>query len=222
MSLDELPLFAGLNDEELVALSLCLGRRMFGRGVFIFHKGSPGRFLYIIESGRVRLFSVSDTGQELSLNVLGPGDFFGELALIDGRPRSAGALAVEPTVVLLLQREDLLHAMDHSPRLARNLIEVLARRLRYVTHYVEDLAFLDVNGRVAARLMDLAARQDVRQGDVEIELSLTQAELASWVASSRESVNKVLMAFRSQGLISVEGHRITILDARRLERQVLY
>jgi CRP/FNR family cyclic AMP-dependent transcriptional regulator len=220
--LGDLPLFAGLTDEDLRVLSQCVGRRMFGRGVFIFHKDSPGRYLYIIESGRVRLFSVSDTGQELSLNVLGPGESFGELALIDGRPRSAGAVAVEPTVALILHREDVLHLLDKSPRLAMNLIEILAARLRYTTRYVEDLAFLDVNSRVAARLLDLAARQNVQQGDVRIELSLTQAELASWVASSRESVNKVLMGFRSQGLIAVEGPWITILDRRRLERQVLY
>jgi CRP/FNR family transcriptional regulator, cyclic AMP receptor protein len=222
MYLNELPLFAGLASEELADLAHSLGRRMFGRGVFIFHKGSPGQLLYIIESGRIRLFSISDTGQELSLNVLGPGEFFGELALLDGRPRSSGAVTLEPTVALLLHREDLLRLLDRSPCVARNLMCVLADRLRYTTHYVEDLAFLDVHSRVAARLLELASRYSVQECGVEIELCLTQSELASWVASSRESVNKVLMAFRSRGLIGVEGQRISILDRRGLERQILY
>jgi CRP/FNR family transcriptional regulator, cyclic AMP receptor protein len=222
MYLGTLPLFAGLAGEELAELARCLGRRMFGRGVFVFHKGSPGKFLYIIESGRIRLFSISDTGQEISLNVLGSGEFFGELAVLDGNPRSTGAVTLEPTVTLLLHGEDLLRILDTSPCLARNLIQVMTDRMRYTTRYVEDLAFLDVHSRVAARLLDLAGRYSSQQSGVEIELCLTQAELASWVASSRESVNKVLMGFRSQGLIGVEGQRITILDRRGLERQLLY
>jgi CRP-like cAMP-binding protein len=212
-------LFDSLTDAELATLTGSLGRRTFGRGVFIFHKDSPGSVLYIIESGWVRLFVISETGQEISTNLFGPGEVFGELAALDGRPRATGAVALETTVALTLHREELLHALQTCPRLARNLMELLTARLRYVTRTFEDLAFLDVNGRVAARLLDLAGRSGVQQGDIEIELSLTQSELATWVAASRESVNKVLAAFRASGLISLDGARIIILDRRRLEQQ---
>jgi CRP/FNR family transcriptional regulator/CRP/FNR family cyclic AMP-dependent transcriptional regulator len=215
-------LFDGLTDVELGALAGSLGRRTFGKGVFIFHKDSPGNLLYIIESGRVRLFIISDAGQEISTNLCGPGELFGELAALDGRPRATGAVALEATVTLTLRREDLLAVLATSPRLARHLMEVLAARQRYAVRAIEDLAFLEVNDRVAARLLDLAARCGVQREGSEVELYLTQSELATWVAASRESVNKALAAFRAKGLIALDGSRITILDRRRLEQQVPY
>lgn len=218
----EMPLFSGLSDDEFAAIYGRLGRRTFGRGVFIFHKDSPGRALYIVESGRVRLFSISDTGQEVSLNLCCPGEVFGELAVLDGRPRSAGAVAQETTIALSLQREELLPLLQACPRLARNLMELLAARVRYTTRCLEELAFLDVPGRVASRLLDLSRRNAGPCGGLEPEITLTQTELASWVAASRESVNKVLAAFRSGGFIALDGSRITILDRKRLEQQVQY
>jgi CRP/FNR family transcriptional regulator, cyclic AMP receptor protein len=215
-------LFDGLTDAELATLTGSLGRRTFGRGVFIFHKDSPGNVLYIIESGWVRLFVISETGQEISTNLFGPGEVFGELAAFDGRPRATGAVAVEITVVLTLRREDLLRSLETCPRLARNLMEVLTERLRHATKSIEDLCYLDVNGRVAARLLDLAACSGLLEDGIDSGLYLTQSELATWVAASRESVNKVLAAFRSKGLISLDGTRITILDRRGLEQQVRY
>jgi CRP/FNR family cyclic AMP-dependent transcriptional regulator len=222
LRLRDAALFDGLTDSELSALADCLGRRTFGRGVFIYHKDSPGQVLYIIESGRVRLFIISDAGQEISTNLFGPGEVFGELAALDGRPRATGAVAVETTVVLTLRREDLLRCLTTCPRLAENLIDVLTGRLRYAMRGIEDLSYLDVNGRVAARLLDLTGRSSVHGGDAELDLQLTQSELASWVAASRESVNKVLAFFRSKGLIVLDGTRITILDRRGLEQQVCY
>ena len=101
-------------------------------------------------------------------------------------------------------------------------MEVLSTRVRYTTDYAESLAFLDVYGRVAAKLLELADRYGVQKEGIEIELRLTQAELASLVGATRESVNKVLGAFRDQGLIEVEGQRITILDRQGLKRRILY
>jgi CRP/FNR family cyclic AMP-dependent transcriptional regulator len=115
--------------------------------------------------------------------------------------------------------------MEDHPRLAVRLLEVMAARLRYTTAYAESLAFLDVNGRVAVRLLELGDRfgiQSARGGGLELDLGLTQAELASWVASSRETVNKVLSTFRDQGLIELVGQRITILDRLGLWRKICY
>jgi len=221
-SLRSIALFDGLTDADLGVLSASVGRRTYGRGVFIFHKDSPGHVLYIIESGQVRLFIISDTGQQISTNVLGPGEVFGELAAIDGRPRASGAVALETIVALTWQREDLLRSLEACPRLAGNLMQVLTTRLRYATRSIEDLAFLDVNSRVAARLLDLETRCGVQRGGSEIEMYLTQSELASWVAASRESVNKVLATFRAKGLILIDGSSITILDRRALEQEVRY
>jgi CRP-like cAMP-binding protein len=218
-------LFDRLADEELEHLADCLGKRVFGKGVIIFHADSPGETMYIIESGRVRIFALSESGQEICVNVYGPGDVFGEMAVLDGLPRSAGAVAVEDTVVLTLHRYDVMQTIDRCPAMAWSIIQVLSARLRYTTDYAEDLAFLDVTGRVAARLLELADRYGVQRGlydAVQIGLEMTQGELASWVGSSRESVNKVLRRMQDKGLIEMDGQRITILDRRGLKRLVRY
>jgi len=220
--LRKVSLFAGLSDQELEVLADSLGKRTFGKGMIIFHKGSPGQTLYIIESGKVRIFIISESGQEISVNIYGAGDVFGELALLDGLPRSAGAMAMEKTVTLTLHRDDFLRHLEDYPRMAKSIMEVLSTRLRYTTTYAESLSFLDVYGRVAAKLLELADRYGVQKDGVEIDLRLTQAELATWVVATRESVNKVLGTFRDQGVIKVEAQRITILDRRELERRILY
>lgn len=210
--------FANLSERELQGLADCLVKRTFGRGMILFHKDSPGRSLYIIESGKVRIFLLSETGQEISVNVYGPGEVLGELALLDGLPRSAGAMVMERTVAYTLYRDDFLRCLDAYPGLARGVIQQLSARLRYTTACMESLAFLDVPGRVAAKLLELADRYGLKGEGIEIEMRLTQAELASWVASRRESVNKVLGTFRDQGLIDIDGQHITILDRPGLER----
>ena len=220
--LRNVPLFAGLSDQELEVLADSLGKRTFGKGMIIFHKGNPGQTLYIIESGKVRIFIISESGQEISVNIYGPGDVFGELALLDGLPRSAGAVAVEKAVIYTLHRDDFLRHLEVCPRMARSIMEVLSTRLRNTTIYAESLSFLDVYGRVAAKLLELAERYGVKKDGIEIDLRLTQAELATWVAATRESVNKVLRTFRDHGLIEVEAQRITILDLPGLKRRILY
>lgn len=220
--LRKVPFFASLSDSELNALAESLKRCTFAKGMVIFHKDSPGHTMYIIESGTVRIFLLSEAGQEISVNIYGPGDTFGELALLDGLPRSAGAVAMEKVVALALDRDDFLRHLRASPQMAQSIIEVLSARLRYTTNYAEHLAFLDVYGRVAAKLLELAERYGVGKGGLEIELRLTQTELASWVGATRESVNKVLGTFREQGLITVERHKITILNQQRLKERILY
>jgi len=215
------PLFAGLNEEDLAVLAGCLGRRIFGKSVIIFHKDSPGHTLYLIESGRVRTFILSDAGQEISLSLYGSGEAFGELAFLDGQPRSTGAITVEPAITFTLAREDFLQCLGQRPLLAQSIIQVLSGRMRYLSGYIESLAFLDVNGRLASRLLNLADCCGALGDNGEIPLDLTQAELASWVASTRESVNKALNKFRDLGLIQVNGRRITIHDRRGLQKQIV-
>jgi CRP/FNR family transcriptional regulator len=216
-------LFKGLAEHELQPVITRLGRGTFAKNVFIYHMGSPGRILYIIESGKVRSFLANHMGQEISIDVYGPGEVFGELTPLDNLPRNTGAVTLELTIVLTLRQEDLYWLLETYPQTARNLTHLLGSRLRHATTYAAKLAFLDVTGRVIAWLLDLAERYGVpgRLG-TEIDLRLTQAELASAVASSRESVNKILCTLRAQGLLQVEDQQITLLDRRALEKMIWY
>ena len=216
------PLFASLPDDELEVLGRGLGKRTFGKGMIIFHRGSPGQTLYIIETGLVRIFSLSESGQELTVNLYGPGELFGEMAVLDERTRSAGALCMERTVTHTLHRDIFVRCLQGNPALAYGIIELLSGRLRYTTYHLESLAFLDVYGRVADKLLELAERFGGQGQRARLDLHLTQSELASWLAASRESVNKVLGQFRDQGLIAVDGQEITILDRYGLEDRVVY
>jgi CRP/FNR family transcriptional regulator/CRP/FNR family cyclic AMP-dependent transcriptional regulator len=216
--LHRVSLFADLHDGELQALAACLGKRTFASDMVLFHKGSPSQALYLIESGKVRAFALSDEGQEITLDIYGPGECFGETALLDGQMRSAGAMTLEATVTYVLGRDDFLRCLEAHPRVARRALTLLADRLQRLTAFTENLAFLDVPGRVAVVLLELAARYGVDKGGIEIDLHLTQSELASYCVASREMVNKVLGAFRDEGLIKLESHTITILDLHGLQR----
>jgi CRP/FNR family transcriptional regulator len=216
-------LFAGLPDEVTQTLAAKLGQRTFARGMVIFHKGSPGQRLYLIHSGQVRSFVLSNDGHEITLNLLGPGECFGELAMLDGGPRSASAMAQERTVVYTLERQAFLDLVETQPALARRAMELVTQRLRHLITHVESLSFLDISGRVAACLLDLAEHhgQPVDAG-VVVQSHLTQAELASYAGATRESVNKALGILRDEGLIRQEGQTLTILDVDGLRRKMNY
>lgn len=213
-------LFADLHDEELRVLAACLGKRIFAKDLILFHKGSPSQALYLIESGAVRAFVLSETGQEITLDIYGPGDCFGETALLDGQMRSAGAMTLAPTVAYTLQRDDFLRCLNEHPKVARRALALLADRLNHLTEFTEHLAFLGVPGRVAAVLLELAGRYGVSEEAISIDLHLTQTELASCCVASRVMINRVLGAFRDEGLIMLEGQAVTILDIGGLKRKM--
>jgi CRP/FNR family transcriptional regulator/CRP/FNR family cyclic AMP-dependent transcriptional regulator len=216
-------LFSSLSDDQLEALADRLRPRAFAKGMIIFHKDSLGRSLYLIESGKVRIFILSESGQEISVRIYGCGDVFGELSMLDGLPRSAGAVAMDETRVLTLDRDDFLALLEEYPQMAPSIISILSGRVRYTTEYAESLAFLDVYGRVAKRLLELADSYGaVGANGIEIHLRLTQSDLASLVGATRESVNKVLGTFRDQGLIGLDGQRIVILDRQALKKGIMY
>lgn len=141
--LRQAPLFSGLEDSLLEALAASMVERTFVKGRILFYKGSPGNSLYLVESGLVRIFVLSETGQEVTLTLQGIGECFGELALLDGAPRSTGAVAQDTTVAHTLARADFLHLLDSQPLLARRLLALLAQRLRRLTAHTGSLAFLE-------------------------------------------------------------------------------
>jgi CRP/FNR family cyclic AMP-dependent transcriptional regulator len=215
-------LFADLCEEELIALSECLSRRVFAKDMILFQQGSPAQSLYLIESGAVRIFVCDEMGREITLDVYGPGECFGETALLDGDLRPTGAMALERTVSYTLRRDDFLRCLEQHPRVARRVMALLAHRLEHAIGYAESLAFLDVASRLAIVLLDLVTRHGTEGDSIEIGMHLTQADLASWVGASREMVNKVLHAYRDQGLIKMEGHKIVVTDLADLKRKTVH
>jgi CRP/FNR family transcriptional regulator/CRP/FNR family cyclic AMP-dependent transcriptional regulator len=196
-------------------------RRTFRRGEAIFHKGDPGTSMFAILEGQVKILLPSEAGDEALLAVLDRGDFFGELSLIDGQPRSATVVAAEPTETLVLHREALLRALTANPQIAAGLLRALSQRLRETDEFVEDAVFLDVPARIAKKLLELGETygHPVPEG-ILINLRFTQHDLATMVGSSRESVNKHLRSFRARGIIDVQRQRVIIRRRDDLQRRV--
>jgi CRP/FNR family transcriptional regulator/CRP/FNR family cyclic AMP-dependent transcriptional regulator len=213
--------FADLPEEEIQALSPITKRRTFRAGEVIFHRDDPGQVLYMIKEGKVKICIISPDGQEVSLTVFGKGEYFGEFALLDGLPRSTDAVALEKVECYTLQRSDFHNTILKNPKIAILILEALSKRLRNTNQMVEDLIFLDVYGRVAKKLLELADAHGVKVDDgVRIDVRLTQQELAAMVGASRESVNKVLGYFTDKNFISTDKHRITIHNTNDLKRRI--
>jgi CRP/FNR family transcriptional regulator, cyclic AMP receptor protein len=213
-------LFSGLDTVELEELAQSMRTRRFRRGEIIFHEGDPGDALFIVASGAIKIGIPSDAGDEAILATVRPGDFFGELALLDGAPRSATATALERTETLVLPRERFRELVNGHPGIRDALLAALAAELRRLTRHVEELHFLDIEGRLAARLARLAAEEGVvaDDGTVRLDLPFTQADLASMIGCTRQTVNKLLRLFADEQLIRVERDAIVLLDRARLER----
>src|SRR2546430_4624649 len=220
--LKQVPLFAGLADEDIRGLMALAKRRTFRSGGVIFHREDPGQVLYVIREGKVKICLISPDGQEISLVVFGKGEYFGEFALLDGLPRSADAIALEKVECYTLQRSDFHNAIMKNPRIAIQIMEVLCERLRRTDQQVEDLIVLDVYGRVAKKLLELAETHGVKQedGSIFINVRLTQQELAAMVGASRESVNKVLGYFTDKQIITTDKHKITLHRIADLKRRI--
>jgi CRP/FNR family transcriptional regulator, cyclic AMP receptor protein len=216
-SLARIPFFAGLDQAALERVAAGTRTRRFRRGEIIFHAGDPGNALYIIVSGDVKISLPSEEGDEAILATLGPGDVFGELALLDGAPRSATATALLATEAVILPREQFRELVATEPAVRDVLLASLAGELRRLTTHVEELHFLDMTGRLAARLVRLAreaaaAGADAPDGSIRLRATLTQAELASMVGCTRQSVNKLLGQFADDGLVRVDREGIQVLD----------
>lgn len=220
--LSQVTLFSALTEDERQGLTACLRRRQYAKGQIIFVQGDPGTSLYLIQSGRVKIVLTSDEGKERVLAILGPHDFFGELALLDGEPRSADAIAQEACQLMLLQRADFLRYLETRPQVATMLLAVLSRRLRRTNQVVQEAAFLDVPARLARLLLELAGdqRQPTAEG-VVIAARLTQTELAGMIGATRESVNKWLGYYERHGLIHYQRGQITVLRPQGLREYSL-
>ena len=219
-ALEGVPLFRDLGPDELDALAARVATRRYRRGEIVFREGDPGDALFVVLSGRVRISGASDTGLEAILVTLRPGEFFGSLALLDGAPRSAMATAIEAADVIVLPRDAFRRLVDEVPTIRDHVLVALASEIHRLTDDVEELHFLDIAGRLAARLARLAEAQGATAGDREVRLAgpLTQGELAAMVGSTRQSVNRFLGYLVDDGLVRVERDAIVIADMRGLRR----
>ncbi len=219
-ALSQVRLFVGLDRSTLARLASGIRIRRFRRGEVLFHQGDPGDALFILTTGAVKILLPSEAGDEAILATVRPGEFFGELALLDGAPRSATAVALEPTETLVLSRDRFRELIATEAGARDALLAVLAGELRRLTRHVEELHFLDMTGRLAARLARLADEAGVPGdgGTIRLDGPPTQGDLAAMIGATRQSVNKVLGTFVDDGLIRLERDAIVIVDLAGLGR----
>jgi CRP-like cAMP-binding protein len=215
-------LFVGVADEQLGAVAASMRSRRFRDGETIFHQDDPADALYVVAGGSVNIVLPSAEGGEPAiLATLGPGDFFGTLALLDEAPRSATAVALGATHLLALRRETFLGLIDEDRTLRRALLASLAFEVRSLTRHVHDLHFLDLPARLASRILREAdGHGPAASGAVTLPWPYTQAELAGMIGGSRQSVNRLLGDLVARGLIVLERDALVIPDRLALERSI--
>jgi CRP-like cAMP-binding protein len=213
-ALATIPFFAGLEPDALERLAGGMRSRRFRRGEVIFHIGDPGDALFVIVDGEVKISLPSETGEEAILATLQSGDVFGELALLDGAPRSASASALSPTETVVLPRDKFRELIATEAGVRDALLASIAGELRRLTTHVEELHFLDITGRLAARLVRLSQEGGTRlpDGGIRLRTNLTQGDLAAMVGCTRQSVNKLLGQFTDDHLIRLDRDGIVVMD----------
>lgn len=207
-------IFRTLEDVQLRQVRTLLKRQRFKPGETIFLQGDPGDCLYIVREGYVRIYLLSADGREVTIRVYGGGEAFGEFAVLDGKPRSACAIAASDLSTLVIYRADFMTLIERHVSVLQRVVEVLTERLRYTTLFSKSLAFLSASGRVASALVALADQASSAPGAVK--LAITQSELASYAGATREWTNHALHDFADEGLIAIERRAITVLDRERL------
>jgi len=206
------PLFEAMKPDELDEVLKLSSERRVPRGASLFQKGDAGSSMMAVLTGRVRVSSVSAEGKEITLNVIDPGEVFGEIALLDGKPRSADCSAIEETTLLVLERRHFLPFLRRNEDLYLRLLAVLCEKLRRTSMALEELALFDLPARLARVLLKLAADYGRPVGkDIRIGVKMSQRELSNLVASSRESVNKQLRVWRDDGVVDLDGGYLILL-----------
>jgi CRP-like cAMP-binding protein len=218
VTLESLTIFKGVSPEVMDQIAKRAQRRTLDKGELLFNVSDDSDALYVITKGRIRIWAVSAAGAEVTLNVQTPGAVFGEIGMLDGSTRTAGASAMMPTELIAISRKTFFDAMDRDPQLARNVIALLCQRLRWTSARMEDAALRQGPQRLA-RLLGHLARDHSRKTPkgLEISIKLTQGELAQWTAMSRESLNKLLNRWIDDGIIAQDKGILTVRKPDALE-----
>ena len=210
--LRKVPLFDGLADEDLEAIAKVTISRTYDKDQIIILAEEEGDALFIIDTGQVKVSIVSEDGREMILSLLGNGAVFGELSLLDGKPRSANVVATENTGLYMVRRADFLQLIYKVPKIAIALLAELAARMRRTDRKIEGLALLDVTSRISETLLQLATDQgEEREQGMHLTARPTHQQLANMSGTTRETVSRVLKRLENQGHIITKGRSITIL-----------
>ena len=202
--------------EQLLALGI---ERQFKDGQMIFQRGEFGNHMMLVLRGQVKISIVSNEGKELTFLLIPPGECFGEIALLDGQPRTADATAVGECVLFTLARQDFIPFLEQYPQVTVRLLALLCGRLRATNEFIERLVFQNLPSRLARLLIKLAATHGVTiPTGVRIAHQISQQEIGNLIAASRESVNKQLQLWRAEGLLTVDQGYITLLKPAALNR----
>ena len=205
------PIFSELSDEDISSLAHLALRKRYPKDTVVFFENEEGDFFFTILEGRIKVTILGDDGREVILSVLGPGDFFGEMALLDNEPRSATAIAVEESELLSLHRNDFQSVLNDNRSITSALIRVLSARLRRANHQISTLALLDVYGRVARVIVDMAREEGKRLRDGRIAFRrATHQEIANRIGTTRETVTRMLKDLERQGLIHIDGKEVVV------------
>lgn len=203
------PMFADLGAEEIQRIAALCHTQQLGGGEVLFQKGDVGDALYGIRRGQIKIETGGADGARLTLNFLGPGDMFGEVAVLDGQARTADAAAAEPTELFVLRRGDFLAYLEREPRVAIKLIGLLCQRIRWMSERMEESVLQPLPVRLARRLCALAS-------DFGTEVHISQEQLGVFVGAARESVNRQLQQWRREGIVDLQRGRILLLKMNKL------
>lgn len=205
-ALAKIPLFAGVDSDVFAALERASHRKQVDKGAYLFFRGDPADHFYLLMSGKIVILLSNVDGRELILNVMQPGDFFGELGILTGQPRSADAVARQPSELVAIPRQAFLQALEREPRMARRLLEVTAQRLSRSSEFENSLAFLDAQARLARVLLQLDEQNQERG-----YITTSQEELAQRSGLIRQTVARTLGQWRRSGwLLTGRGHIVLL------------
>jgi len=208
-TLKAVPFFTQLTERELDVVRSVANEKQYPKNAVVLTEGEMGDSLYMIQSGKVKVFIGDQDGREMILKLLGPGDFFGEMSMIEKQPRSASVTTLEGSVFLVMSHASFEKCIEQVPRIATIVMRILAQRVREADKKIGTLALMDVYGRVASTLLELAV---VDNGKMMVSEKLSQQDLANMVGASREMVNRILKDLSDRGFISVESKSITIIN----------
>jgi len=212
-------LLGQLEPQELKRVLAFSRTERFPAGQVIFRRGEPGHSMLTVISRRAKISVSSSEGKEAVLVILGRGEVLGDMALIDGKERSADATALEPSEALSIHRRDFIPFLERNPAICLRLLGIMSDRLRRISEMVEDRSFLDLPGRLAKTLLDLGRTDGVDTKDgLRIDIPMSQSAFGAMLGASRETINKQLKAWQNEGLIITGRRFVVLVDVDRLAR----